>query len=104
MERKKALVIGATGYVGSHLVPKLLGMGFYVTATGRSLSKLQKQAWHAHSNVELITLNLGDEGNLEAVLHDISTVFYLVHGMASGNDFYQYENICKKRDHFTSKF
>ncbi|MEZ9524666.1 DUF2867 domain-containing protein [Enterovibrio norvegicus] len=91
MELKKILVIGATGYVGSHLVPRLLSMGFHVTATGRSLSKLQKQPWHAHPHVELTTLNLKDEGNLQSLLHDISTVFYLVHGMASGNDFYQYE-------------
>ncbi|EOD77153.1 putative nucleoside-diphosphate-sugar epimerase [Grimontia indica] len=91
MPSKKMLVIGATGYVGSHLVPNLLALGYQVIATSRSLETLKHQAWHNHPNVTLAEVDLLDEGDLSSILSGVSQVFYLVHGMASGSDFYQHE-------------
>ncbi|MBV7296896.1 DUF2867 domain-containing protein [Enterovibrio paralichthyis] len=88
---RKILVIGATGYVGSHLVPALLSEGHTVIATSRSVETLQQLRWHAHPNVELKPLDLSQEGDLSGHLKDIDVVYYLVHGMGAGNDFYQYE-------------
>ena len=39
---KTVLVTGATGLIGSHLVPYLLAQGAYVIALGRSMGKLQR--------------------------------------------------------------
>ncbi|SUB66187.1 Uncharacterised protein [Photobacterium damselae] len=37
------LVVGASGYVGSNLVPKLAQRGYSVKATGRNLSLLKRK-------------------------------------------------------------
>ncbi|OEE65907.1 NAD(P)-dependent oxidoreductase [Enterovibrio norvegicus FF-33] len=87
----KILVLGATGYIGRHLVSALLSQQYPVVATSRDLSSLQNIPWSGHPNLELHQVDLHDSGDLSSVLSDVSTVFYLVHGMASGSDFYQYE-------------
>ncbi len=65
---RKILVIGATGYVGSHLVPALLSEGHTVIATSRSVETLQQLRWHAHPNVELRPLDLSQEAIFQATL------------------------------------
>ncbi|KXF80655.1 DUF2867 domain-containing protein [Enterovibrio coralii] len=89
----RILVIGANGYVGSNLVPALLREGHFVTATSRSLAQLEKQNWHAHPNVSLVQLDLAEECAelLGKTLLGIDVVYYLVHGMASGTSFHDYE-------------
>ncbi|MDD1780625.1 SDR family oxidoreductase [Enterovibrio sp. ZSDZ35] len=89
----RILVIGANGYVGSNLVPALLRAGHHVKATSRNLSQLSKQVWHRHPNVSLHHLDLDGEcaAALSELLHNIDIVYYLVHGMASGSAFYDYE-------------
>ncbi|MCW8327812.1 SDR family oxidoreductase [Photobacterium sp. SDRW27] len=88
---KKILVVGASGYVGSHLVPELANSGYQVKATGRSLSLLRKRGWEAVSNIELVELDLNNDSNLDSLLEDVDAVFFLVHGMNHGHDFIDIE-------------
>lgn len=41
-EKKRVLVTGASGFIGSHLVPRLCEMGFEVTTFGRSSSRARQ--------------------------------------------------------------
>ena len=51
--RDTVLVVGATGYVGGRLIPKLLESGYRVRAMGRSMQKLASRSWSCHPDVEL---------------------------------------------------
>ena len=58
---KKILVLGATGYVGGRLLPKLLEGGYHVKASGRSIKKLRSRFWASHPNVELDEVDFDDQ-------------------------------------------
>ena len=88
---KTILVVGASGYVGSHLVPELANSGYQVKATGRNLNLLQKRGWDAIPNIELIELDLNKSSGLDKLLAGIDAVFFLVHGMNHGHDFIDIE-------------
>ncbi|PKF50932.1 DUF2867 domain-containing protein [Enterovibrio nigricans] len=89
----RILVIGANGYIGSNLVPALLREGHSVKATSRNLTQLSKQRWNNHPNVSLHHLDLANDvsDTLLDILKDVDIVYYLVHGMALGSSFYDYE-------------
>lgn len=78
---RKILVIGATGYIGARLVPRLLSAGFAVRALSRSLGKLQGCPWSQDANVELTACDVLDEQELTAACRDCDDAFYLVHSM-----------------------
>ncbi|MGF1686998.1 SDR family oxidoreductase [Photobacterium japonica] len=88
---KTVLVVGASGYVGSHLVPELANAGYTVKATGRNLNLLKKRGWEATGNVTLHHLDLNAPDNLDDLLADVDSVFFLVHGMNHGHDFIDIE-------------
>ncbi len=81
-----ALVFGASGYVGSNLVPHLVGAGWRVRASARSLPVLQAREW---DGVELVQADALEPETLGPALEGIDVAFYLVHSMASGADFGQ---------------
>ncbi|ENX3944782.1 DUF2867 domain-containing protein [Photobacterium damselae] len=85
------LVVGASGYVGSNLVPQLAQKGYSVKATGRNLSLLKKKGWNKLDNVSLHYLDLDEKSDLTELLSDVDLVFFLVHGMTHGHDFIDYE-------------
>lgn len=85
------LVVGASGYVGSQLVPLLAQQGHQVTATGRDLKLLAKRPWSKLDNIKLVELNLNIDTDLSTVLQDIDVVYFLVHGMSHGHDFVNFE-------------
>ncbi|MDD1791698.1 SDR family oxidoreductase [Enterovibrio sp. ZSDZ42] len=87
----KVLVIGATGYIGHHLVSELLKNQYTVVAASRRLSRVRNQPWFEHPCLESQQVDLYHGDGLSRALEGVSTVFYLAHGMASGSDFYQYE-------------
>jgi len=80
----RVLVLGASGYVGSHLVPRLLEAGHTVRAAGRRLETLEAREW---AGVELVHADALDPDTLTTAFESVDTVYYLVHSMASGSDF-----------------
>ncbi len=86
MDSKTILVIGATGYVGGRLIPRLLESGYRVRAVGRSLTKLKDRPWAQDSKVELAKGEVLDPESLKSAVKGCSAAFYLVHGMNSYED------------------
>jgi uncharacterized protein YbjT (DUF2867 family) len=78
------LVFGASGYIGSNLVPALVAAGHKVRASARHLEVLEARGWEA---VELVQADALDPGSLAPALRGVDTAYYLVHSMASGRDF-----------------
>lgn len=81
----RTLVTGATGYVGSQLVPRLLEAGHHVDVLARAPGKLAPQPW-AHE-VGIHQGDLTDRASLEGAFDDVDLVYYLVHSMGSGHGF-----------------
>ena len=79
-----ALVFGASGYIGSHLVPALVLRGWRVRATARHRKVLEAKPWRG---VELAEADALDPQTLPAALAGIDVAYYLVHSMAAGRDF-----------------
>ncbi len=82
----KLLVLGASGYVGTHLVPFLTARGHTVRAAARRLDALQARAW---PGVELVAADALDPASLDRALQGVRVAYYLVHSMAAGADFPQ---------------
>jgi uncharacterized protein YbjT (DUF2867 family) len=80
----RVLVIGATGYIGSHLVPHLLRAGCAVRACARSTKVLEAREW---TGVEIVEADALQPESLPGALQGVDTAFYLVHSMAAGHDF-----------------
>ncbi len=80
----RAVVIGASGYIGTNLVPRLAAQGWDVRATSRNPEVLAARDW---DRVELVEADILDAPSLERALHGAHVAFYLVHCMAAGGDF-----------------
>ncbi len=78
------LVFGASGYIGTNLVPKLLAAGRRVRATARNPEVLEGRGWDAAERVAADAL---DPATLPGALAGVHTAYYLVHSMASGRGF-----------------
>ncbi|MDH4158396.1 MAG: SDR family oxidoreductase, partial [candidate division Zixibacteria bacterium] len=81
------LVLGATGYVGGRLVPRLLGHGHRVRCFARDPRKLAGRSWA--SRVEIIPGDLLQLETLGPAMKDIDCIYYLVHSMASGEKVFE---------------
>ena len=95
--------MGASGYVGSQLIPLLLEQGFEVIAAGRHTEYLYLRTT-PHPNLTIQYLDLSDPVSTVLSTHQIDCAFFLVHGMAKGHDFIHYELTMAKnfRDAVTS--
>jgi nucleoside-diphosphate-sugar epimerase len=69
----KALVTGATGFIGSHLCEELVKRGYEVTCLVRKTSNLK---WIEDLNLNLVK---GDCTNLESLLDAVSDSDYILH-------------------------
>ena len=85
---QRILVLGASGYIGQHLVKRLSEQGFTVLAAARQIDRLKKQQL---PGVECYSLDLHQPDPLPALLAQADTVYYLVHGMGEGGDFIRHE-------------
>ena len=78
------LVLGASGYVGSHLVPRLVEAGHTVRASSRNAEVLEARGWEG---VECVSADALNRESLEAAMAGVEVAYYLVHSMAAGADF-----------------
>ncbi len=81
----KILVMGATGYVGGRLVPRLVEAGHDVRCVTRRPAKLRGVAWTAL--VDVVAGDALERETLDQAMVDIDVVYYLVHSIGSGADF-----------------
>lgn len=81
----RVLVTGATGYIGSRLVPTLLDAGHEVRVLTRSAGRLTDRDWH--DAVEVIEGDATSRADLDRALKDIDVAYYLLHSMDGAADF-----------------
>jgi uncharacterized protein YbjT (DUF2867 family) len=79
-----AVVLGASGYMGSNLAPALAAHGWHVRAVARSAAVLEAREW---PGVECWSADVLQPETLGPVLEGADVVFYLVHMMWTGGDF-----------------
>lgn len=78
------LVAGATGHVGSRLVPELVARGYRVRALSRS-------ELEPGSGVEPVLGDVLDRASLDDALRGARAAYFLVHGLADSSDLEQGE-------------
>lgn len=94
-----ALVTGATGYIGSQVIEKLVREGWAVRALSRSRAKAATSAWHRYvtgapaqaGQVEIFEGDADNAEDLGRALTGVDTAWYLLHSMGSGPDFREQE-------------
>ncbi|HPR62680.1 MAG TPA: SDR family oxidoreductase [Thermoanaerobaculia bacterium] len=81
---RRILVLGATGFVGSRLIPVLLSRGASVRAAGRSMERLKHHPWSTSPGVECVSADVLDPASLREACRGVNAVYYLVHSMNPG--------------------
>ena len=81
----RALVIGATGYIGGRLVPRLLAAGYAVRVLARDPTRLGAFEWG--DRVEVVAGDATDAAAVASAVPDVDVLYYLVHSMSSGKGF-----------------
>ncbi len=85
MDTRPVLVVGATGYIGGRLVPRLLQSGRKVRVMARSLRKASCRPWARHANVELVQGDTMDLPSMVSAARGCGAAYYLVHSMLSAH-------------------
>ncbi|WP_296667707.1 SDR family oxidoreductase [Demequina sp.] len=81
----RVLVLGATGYIGGRLVPRLLEGGYRVRALTRSRARIEALPWAG--SVEVVEGDAADSDAMDQAMRDVDIVYFLVHSMTSGRDY-----------------
>ena len=81
----RALVLGATGYVGGRLAPRLLAAGYRVRVLARDASRVAAFPWGAEC--EVVEGSADDADAVARASQDVDVLFYLIHSMGAGKDF-----------------
>lgn len=88
MTSQRILVLGASGYIGQHLIHRLTEQGHEITAAARRIEWLEEQNW---PHVSCRYVDVYRPETLTAALWQIDAVYYLIHGMGDGDDFIEKE-------------
>jgi uncharacterized protein YbjT (DUF2867 family) len=73
------VVFGATGYLGTRLIPELLSIGHDVGILARNPAKLKDVPWH--DQVEIVPGDVSDSAAVEHALNGQQVLYYLVHSL-----------------------
>ncbi|MDQ3065870.1 MAG: NAD(P)H-binding protein, partial [Actinomycetota bacterium] len=84
MAESSVLVAGASGHVGSKLVPRLV-------ATGRRVLALSRQERSAGDGVQAVLGDVLDRDSLDRAFAGVESAYYLVHGLADTSDLEEVE-------------
>lgn len=76
---KRCVVFGATGYLGTRLVPQLLAAGHSVRVLARTPEKLDGVAWH--DEAEIVQGDVSDRASVDRALDGQDVLYYLVHSL-----------------------
>lgn len=87
---QRVAVLGATGYIGGRLVPRLLDTGYQVRCLVRAPGKLQDRDWAGRA--EIHQADLTDTAAIARGLAGCQAVYYLVHSMVSAGAGYVEED------------
>lgn len=83
------LVTGATGYIASRLIPRLLEAGHRVRVLARRPRHLEGRSWSKH--VEIFSGDVMDATSLAPAMKGVHTAYYLIHNMSSGRGYTERE-------------
>ena len=82
---RRILVTGATGYIASRLVPRLLEAGYRVRCLARDPRRLEGRSWFRH--VEVVQGDVTVPSTLARALDGVHTAYYLIHNMSHGHGY-----------------
>jgi uncharacterized protein YbjT (DUF2867 family) len=80
---RTALVTGATGYIGSRLIPQLLTAGWQVRVLTRDAGKLDGRAWR--DAVHVVQGDADHAADLHRALDGVAVGYYLLHSMGDSS-------------------
>ena len=88
---KNILITGGAGFIGSHLVDKLVGEGKSVVVLDNFDPQVHqgKKPNYLNKNVNYIEGDIRDEGALKRALKDVDTIFHLAAKVGVGQSMYQ---------------
>lgn len=81
---KPVLVIGATGFIASRLIPRLLESGHRVRAFARDPLRLKGRTWYDRDRIEIVQGDVTSASAFTRGLEEVHTAFYLIHQMTHG--------------------
>src|SRR6187397_730797 len=79
---RRVLVTGATGYIASRLIPRLLAVGYQVRCLARDPRRLAGRRWF--SQVEIVQGDVTIPSTLIQALDGVHSAYYLIHNMSHG--------------------
>jgi uncharacterized protein YbjT (DUF2867 family) len=82
---KLILVTGATGYIASRLIPRLLDSGYKVRAVARNPLRLKGRAWY--NRIEIVQADVTSPETIAHALDGVHTAYYLIHNMSHGRGY-----------------
>ena len=82
---KLILVTGATGYIASRLIPRLLDSGYRVRALARHPHQLSTRAWF--NKIDIFHADVTSPASLTHAFDGVDTAYYLIHNMSRGQGY-----------------
>lgn len=81
----RVLVLGATGYIGGRLTPRLRNAGYRVRVLARDAARAASFPWGP--DCEIVEGSADDADAVAEAMEDVDVVYYLIHSMSAGKSF-----------------